>query len=646
MEKTTAIEVLAKTTTETLRIKNEEFLAKYPTDDSQIDYYTDLARKVFDEFEIDGTHEEVGVRKNVATWFHNKKSLMELFRKHPYWNEEAKAIIFVQDELRTVNYNNARKILGEINDYICHKYGDNVWSPACLGIYYTLMEMYDNDEKEESTITDNFIRRFKNNVESTSLSNSVKRMLKVGTKITKFARKCFTEWERHDAGEIIDATTFVDDHEADDRTYNSFDKMYAKFADALSELVIKKITLVSLHFCDFMTMSNGNSWSSCHFINSHNIFHEESTSSYSGCYKQGCLSYALDNPSFLLYTLPNTYEGEEYYRQQKMNRMCCQYEEGILVTGKCYPDNQDHRITRYRQMLQLILSTIEDVPNLWTFSRKVERIKAFVEAVDGSAHYCDYESCGQKPTISMCKYRIDLDHMMSIGHVAYCVHCGESLEGTDQKWLQCERHRKKPICSNCGCHIEEGNRIEIDGNYYCKDCCFWCDHHERYEVISRGRNELELTNGDTMIICNTALNYYFRCTSCGKWHSNRSRHQKSNGSYCKHCYQELKSQGLWPTAIELIPCDHYNEGDYVVVVSNPDSVNSYSTNIDMMRYYPNKIARLVQYEESMWDTRSGYYITIDGESCPWIWSTECFVGKLIGNVNDSILGKTLEEVMS
>ena len=289
MENTTSIEVLAKTTTEMLRIKNAEFLSKYPTDDSQIDYYTELARKVFDEFEIDGTHEVEGTRKNVATWFYNKKSLMELFRKHPYWDEEAKAIVFLQDELREVDYNNAYRLFGKLVDYIYHRYGDEGWDKACIGIYYTLMEMHDNEEPEESTITEEFIKRFKSYVEPTDISKSVKRMLRVGTKITKFARKCFTEYQRP-TGEIVDVTTLVDYHEADDRTYNSFDKMYAKFADALSELVIQKITLVSLHFCDFMTMSNGNSWSSCHFINSHNIFHESNTSSYSGCYKQGCLS--------------------------------------------------------------------------------------------------------------------------------------------------------------------------------------------------------------------------------------------------------------------------------------------------------------------------------------------------------------------
>jgi hypothetical protein len=46
MENTTSIEVLAKTTEENLRVKNTEFLEKYPTEESQITYYTNLATKV------------------------------------------------------------------------------------------------------------------------------------------------------------------------------------------------------------------------------------------------------------------------------------------------------------------------------------------------------------------------------------------------------------------------------------------------------------------------------------------------------------------------------------------------------------------------------------------------------------------------
>lgn len=641
MENTTAIEVLAKITEENLRTKNAEFLAKYPTDDSQIDYYTELAMKVFDKFEIDGSYSFEGVRTNVEIWFKNKRAQMDLFRKHPYWNEEAKAIIFVQDELRIVDYNKAITELSTMEEYVRRKTGCYNNDGLFLGLYYALHEMHENDSEEVSAITEEFIRRFKSNVDR-EIPEDIERMLKVGRKITKLAHKCYTQWYNSETGEIIDATTLVDEHAEGDRTYNSFDKYYARFADALSELMVKKITLVSLHFCDFMLMSNGNSWSSCHYINSHNIFHENNTSSYSGCYKQGCLSYALDEPSFLLYTLPSTYEGDEYYYEQKINRMCCQYHKGILITGKCYPDNTNRKITRYRQILQLILSSIEGVPNLWTFSRNVDRISTFVETDDYAAHYRDYESSDQKPTISLCKNLVDLDTVMTIGHEAYCLDCGTSLAGTDARNLQCHRHYRKSVCSCCGRYLDEYERIEIGGEFYCKDCCFWCASHDRYETNAEdGRNELELADGEIITVCDDGLDYYFRCDRCGLWHPMSDAHYGNGERYCEDCYDELKAEGKWKSTFNLRRnCVTIHRGDYLLIKEHPQDYNDFGTNSDMINNYAGRIVRVMSKE----DWRDGLYVTVDGINAPWVWSSRCFEGKIIGDVSDEILGKTMEEI--
>ena len=638
MENTTSIEVLAKSTEEALRIKNAEFLAKYSTDDSQIDYYTKLAMQVFEEFQIDGTYDECGVRKNVSIWFQNKKAQMELFRKHPYWNEEAKAIIFVQDELRTVDYNRAKDALCDLVNYIQDKINDHHNDGLFLGLYYALLGIYEDDLPQVSTITEEFIRRFKNNAER-DIPDDIAGSFKVGAKITRFAIKCFKQWQKYD-GEIIDVTTLVDDHEEGDRTYNSFDKLYAKFADTLSELMIKKITLVSLHFCDFMLMSNGNSWLSCHYINSNNIFHESHCSSYSGCYKQGCLSYALDEPSFLFYTLPATYEGEKYYREPKLNRMCCQYRDGILITGKCYPDNKTEKITRYRQIMQLIISSVEDVPNLWTFSRNIDRITTFVETDEDAAHYRDYEHPDQKPTISLCKHRTDLDAVLTIGHEAYCVHCGRSLSDVDARQLQCEKHKYSRVCSCCGRIIEEDEGLHIiDDAVYCEDCCFYCQHHGYWETNDNGVNELE-TPYETITVCDDALDHYFRCAECGLWYENREAHYSNGNKYCGDCRQQLKADGNWASSIEVIACDRYRIGDYALMVEHPEDVNRYTTNSDMRENYAGRIVRIMNTDT--WS--DNVHVTINGVDYPWVWSTNCLAGKVVGDVCLSILGKTMEEI--
>lgn len=643
MEPKTSIEVHAKTTEEGLKTKNAAFLSKYPTTDNQIDYYTNLAMQVFDEFKIDGTHEKEGVRKNVATWFENKRHLMTLLRKHPYWNEEAKAVVFMQDEQRAVDYGSARSAMCKLADYIRKKLGEPYHDDRMFySIYCALSDLDDMSCEEVGVITDDFINRFNIHKGDYELPKDIARMLKAGTKITKFAHKCFTQWNKS-TGEVVDVTKLVDDHEPDDRTYNSFDKLYAKFADHLSELTIKKITLVSLHFCDFMLMSNGNSWSSCHYINSHGIFHEDNGNSYSGCYKQGCLSYALDEPSLLLYTLPSTYKGEKYYREPKMSRMCCQYKDSILITGKCYPSNKDEYITRYRQTMQLILSTVENMPNLWTFSRSVDKITNFVATNSRGAHYRDYEMSKQKPTISICRYfNADLDNRMTIGHEGYCVHCGVGLSGIDEGWLQCNRHRVKPNCVHCGRRLEEDERIIIDGKIYCKDCCFFCDHHERFEPITIGRNELTLDDGKHIIVCNLACDdFYVRCKVCGVWHKRSKSHYSHGEAYCDACYQRLKADGTWPRrAIGMVRCRSYNEGDYVLMVSDL-SVCRHGYG-DTMGRYANKIMRIRR--KSMWSNDTYVLTSYDEIVGDYRWSANCFAYKLTGDVGEDLIGKTMEEI--
>ena len=639
MENLTSIEVLAKTTEENLRLKNTEFLAKYPTRDDQIDYYTKLAMKVFEEFQIDGTFTEDGTRKNVEVWFDNKTPQMELFRKHPYWNEEAKAIVFTHNEAREVDYNTASYRLGDMLCYAYNRLNDDGYDEFLLEVYEALRYRDDN----VPTLTDGFVASIRNAYKNKDreFSKDIDRMLKKGTKITKIVRKACTQYHQRKGDKIVDVTTLEDAHEEGNRNYESFEKLYAKFADALSDLTIKKVTMVSLHFCDFLLMSNGNSWSSCHYINSHNLYHEYGSSTYSGCYKQGCLSYALDKPSFIFYTLPNSYDGEEYYKEQKINRMCCQYKDGIIITGKCYPNNESAYITRYRQTLQYIISGLENVPNSWTFSRSTDRIRAFSKTDGYSSHYRDYEHPEQKPTVSICKHiGMDPDDPIVIGHQAYCVHCGIRLgNGSAAQWLQCSSHRVNPICHRCGRYIEdERDRVEDNGHIYCRDCCFYCDYHPQYESTDDGIHELEMEDGRIVKVCNDAMEYYVVCAECNKWVYYTSVHTIDGLSYCKPCFLNIVRAKTHNKKIRIVPQSDYFVGDYVLVVDNLEHC-SVGTNDDMQTNYACRIAKVT-------DTGSWYGITIypDGYS-RWSWSSDCFVGKIVcDEIDDSMLGKYIWEV--
>ena len=61
------------------------------------------AREFFDTLDMDDDYSEHGILCNIYAWEINKMPLIELLRKHPNWNEEAKAVILHSDINRSAN---------------------------------------------------------------------------------------------------------------------------------------------------------------------------------------------------------------------------------------------------------------------------------------------------------------------------------------------------------------------------------------------------------------------------------------------------------------------------------------------------------------------------------------------------------------
>ena len=285
-----------------------------------------------------------------------------------------------------------------------------------------------------------------------------------------------------------------------------YNREFAKYADSLSPLTIKRHTILSINPLDYLTMSFGNSWSSCHTIDKNNK--RNMPNSYGGMYSSGTMSYMLDESSMVFYIVDAAYDGNEYYTQPKINRQMFHWGAEKLVQGRLYPQANDGNgsvYTQYRNIVQGIMAQIFDFPNLWTVSKGYDNASAYIYS-HGTHYrdYCNFDSC----TLSRIK-GVDNSYHMTVGHRPICICCGCEHDTEDN--INCCGQSLR--CADCGDEIDEDDVIWIDGAPYCHDCvnyCYYCDEYHRVgETYIRGVG----------YVCDACLNrYYVYCEDCETYH--------------------------------------------------------------------------------------------------------------------------------
>lgn len=174
-----------------------------------------------------------------------------------------------------------------------------------------------------------------------------------------------------------------------------YNKMFAKYSDAINPLTIKRYTVLSVHPIDFYTMSFGNSWSTCHSIDKMNI---RDIGSYEGRYSGGTESYMLDKTSMVFYTVDKDYDGTEFELQDKIQRNMFHYGKDKLIQGRVYPQkNDDYGVSLYKQFretVQKIISECNGSINSWLNIKGTDECRSVIYTQ--GAHYPDYlnfENC-------------------------------------------------------------------------------------------------------------------------------------------------------------------------------------------------------------------------------------------------------------
>ena len=446
----------------------------------------------------------------IDEWDRQKGGLVEAFKKHPNYVEGKFMIAFDSDYERKIDVHASTdfgrwlrinafpamdgKLPKEIQDATPH--GD--YLPYDLWNFFYYLANYAERCISESTA--GYLNRYCPAIHA-----------HVGQKTSRVVNKlcCYLGYDKVDG----------------------YNREFAKYADSLSPLAIKRHTVLSINPLDYLTMSFGNSWASCHTIDKENK--RRMPNNYSGCYSSGTISYMLDASSMVLYTVDASYDGNEYWTQPKINRQMFHWGEDKLVQGRLYPqdnDGYDEEYTPYRNIVQQIISTIFDFPNLWTLRKGYNHASNYICSY--GTHYRDYEHY-KNCSLSIVQGSENRESFI-VGAEPICVDCGETHHEEDNICC-CSKAR----CVHCGETLREGDICWVDDEPYCRECVHYCDVCEEYH---RGSETYIPSRG--IYVCNECLERHFiYCEVCESYESEGNMYwiECENRYVCEHCVNRYYS---------------------------------------------------------------------------------------------------------
>ena len=490
-----------------------------------------------------------GVDTIIDEWWERKQNLINIFRNHPNWDDDLCLIRLTEKQSRKLNIQKARESLFALTNRvtsfvysadgnIAFKNGDPVRTHKreVMGFILPYME----SSYFTPYITDEFYGFCKENLPDAHVGK--------GTKLTKAMRKIFT---------FYGITTDPD-----------FEKLFAEFADALSPYEVTRYTIISLNPCDYLTMSFGNSWSSCHTIDKDN--ERGMPGGYEGIHASGTISYMLDDVSFVVYVVPDDSDVSEPYLIPKICREMFHYKDGFLIQGRLYPDYSDETAkSNLRATIQDIIASCTNNVNSWTFKPQTSGIDTRTHGTN----YPDYVQFDYQCTASLIKPNSGFyDVSMDIGARPICVECGKRHDL--REWLNCCNGPQR--CEECGDLEYNLNTVHRRGEEI--EVCDWCleryytlcdicgEYHLDDEITSTSDNytvcqecfdeyfvycedcgehvhrDNATMTADGSIVCDSCLeNNYTHCSKCGKYYKDCDvQFVDGYGYICDECAQELK----------------------------------------------------------------------------------------------------------
>lgn len=559
----------------------------------------DEMRDLLDEY--DYNYSDSAIDKIIDKWFKAKEPIIRILSKHPNWNADKFQVQFNHTFSRILD-NKARKSFFEWIDCfsLIAKY---VLKPKVInGRTRQDVEMdWSNIERTLPTYKDgyafnveHYLKRIHKEIAlQTELSafgdnrytdESLKRFYKAKNICSILWSECT---EQYISQEIADKLNAIDSELRVHRGHKTtkivgkfcrmygldkekdYGSQYAKYCDAMNPLQVNRHTILSVNPIDYLTMSFGNTWASCHTIDKGNK-RKRGGRDYQGCYSSGTMSYMLDGVSTVFYTVKEDYNGQDFELEDKVSRNMFHFGEEKLIQGRIYPFDQtddNHSCGNeiykpYREIVQKIFADCLGVPNLW-YNKKGTGECDSVTYHEGT-HYKDTSNYGNCNVSYLRKTPTDTHFnnvKICIGHAPICVTCGR--EHDDSESISCCGRGER--CVHCGEFISQDDidngfaRYTPDG-WCCDDdeCAVYCEYHERYEARE---DDHEYINGYGWI-CGDGVyysSYVERCEECGElFMVDDGMYDVHGNFYCDTCAENelvyVESDSEYYPASEVRQC--------------------------------------------------------------------------------------------
>lgn len=412
-----------------------------------------------------------------------KQGLRDIFSKSPAWNEDLDAIVINGTRTHDTNYRRVSDLIWEILYANCNQ----SFAEQCR--IYHAMSLFSHDyrdEEEKQSIID-------------EINGIAPGAYVPGKKLSRVFRDLCI------AIGVYDGTAG-----------SKFQHNYAMLADELNAKRINFKLFMSINPAHFLTMSNpkdderGSMLTSCHSLNN---------DEYN--YNCGCVGYARDEVSFIVFTVDDPHDRESL-NNRKTTRQVFAYRpgSGVLLQsrmyntfGGVYGAAEDSGL--YRDLVQREISDLEGAVNLWmTYPSHKDKGAELALVGDGFGGYPDWVYGDFDGHVSVRNDAEPNPDPLVVGAAGLCVVCGKEIHGG----LLCDHCENGHICDCCGEWCADTRMVNNsygDTVYVCEECCE--EHYERCDECGDWYYESNMSHIDGMCVCGWCANNAFeQCRECGE----------------------------------------------------------------------------------------------------------------------------------